>query len=452
MQLRPYQEHALRLVLTYANDHPRGRVLLVIPPRGGKTPTAGTAAVIIGDAGGEVLWVVNRIELLDQAVEHLVACGIPREEISVIASGRPSTAGAWCHVASEATLDRRNKPKADFVVWDEAQHDAAPRRRRIRNLYPDAFHMGVTGTPERLGGAGLDRDYDHMIVAVQPSELIHDDYLAVPTIFAPDDKMVPSMRAVRSVGGDYDLKALDQLMNRDAMVDSLVREWLRLGEDRQTLVFPVSVEHSVAIVKAFRAAKVSAEHLDGDTSPTSRRDMIANLRRRKTRVVASVGVISEGLDIREVKCVVLARPTKSLGLYLQQAARCMTPWSEGPTARVLDAAGNTYRHGLPYQDRVWSLQGRRRGARGAQRAPAAKRCPCGALALPAASICTSCGQSFAAPPLPEFGPVELRQVEATRAEIAADRARLEAFAADRKFGPGWVEKVMAAKYGAAIAA
>jgi superfamily II DNA or RNA helicase len=183
--LRPYQEDALRQVLEYMVEHPTGRVLLVIPPRGGKTPTAGTLArILVEEQGAYGLWIASKIELIDQAVDHLVACGIPREKIGVIAANRHENPDATMQVASEATLDRRNKLRAEFVIWDEAQHDAAPRRRRIRGLYPDAFHLGITGTPERLGG-GLDRDYDHMILAVQPSELIHDDYLAVPTIFAP---------------------------------------------------------------------------------------------------------------------------------------------------------------------------------------------------------------------------------------------------------------------------
>lgn len=433
-------------MLLYANEHPRGSVLLVIPPRGGKTPTAGMAVRVVGDAGASVLWVVNRIELLDQAVQHLVACGIPIEEIGVIAADRPVTPKAWCHVASENTLDRRNKPKAEFVVWDEAQHDAAPRRRRIRQLYPDAFHLGITGTPERLGGVGLDRDYDHMIVAVQPSELIHDEYLAVPEIFAPDDEMIPSMRAVRSVGGDYTPAELDQLMNRDVLVENLVREWVRLAENRQTMIFPVTVEHSRAIVGAFVRAGIDASHLDGDTKMTERQEMLAGLRAGRKRLVSSVGVVSEGIDIREVKCVVLARPTKSLGLYLQQGARCMTPWPEGPRARILDAAGNTYRHGLPYQDREWALEGRRKQRGGSPQAQA-KRCACGAVASVFAKVCGSCSKPFPRPPLPEIAPSELRRVEVTPEHIAADRARLEAFAQAKNFDPAWVTKVIAAKYG-----
>jgi superfamily II DNA or RNA helicase len=446
VELRPYQENALFLVLQYANDHPRGRILLVIPPRGGKTPTAARAVREVGAAGAEVLWVVNRIELLDQAVKQLVDCGISFDEIDVIAAKRSGNPKGWCHVASEDTLDLRSKPKAQFVVWDEAQHDAAPRRRRIRGLYPDAFHLGITGTPERLGGVGLERDYDHMIVAVQPSELIHDEYLAVPDIFAPDDEMIPSMRAVREVGGDYHPAELDQLMNRQGLVENLVREWVRLGENRQTIIFPVTVEHSRSIVGAFQRAGIDASHLDGDTKMADRQAMISGLRAGKKQIVSSVGVVSEGIDIKQVKCVVLARPTKSLGLFLQQGARCMTPWPKGPSARILDAAGNTYRHGLPYQDRDWVLEGRRkRRERGGR--PLVKRCTCGALASVFAKACGSCGKPYPRAPLPEITPSELRKVEVTPAQVAADRVRLEAFAQAKQFDVAWVNKVLAAKYG-----
>jgi len=231
--------------------------------------------------------------------------------------------------------------------------------------------------------------------------------------------------------------------------ESLVSEWRRLSEGRRTIVFPVNIAHSKATVSAFEASGIDAVHLDGDTDARTRKNMLIDLRSGAISVLCSVGVLSEGVDLPEVKCVTLARPTKSVSLFLQQSARCMTPWAGGPSARILDAAGNTYRHGLPYQDREWVLTGGNRGQRsGSSGNSAVKRCECGALAPVAAPTCSACGSAFPAPELPEVVPTELQRIEATRKQVEAERQRLSAFATDRGFRPGWVEKVIAAKFGA----
>lgn len=458
MQLRAYQRAAVNQVLDYAIEHPTGRALLVLPPRSGKTLTAVVVVMAMALAHDlPVLWIAHREELIEGAVEHLVACCLSASQIGVIQADRRANPEALIQVASEATLDRRSKPPARLVVLDEAHHDAAARRRRLRSLYPDAFHLGLTGTPVRLDGRGLDADYDTMIVAAQPSELVLDGHLVVPTIYAPAPEDLPSLRGVRLVGGDFDPSGLERIMAAGAMVRSVVGEWERLAEGRRTVVFPVTVKHSRALVRAFQKAGHAAEHLDGDTPAGRRRDILQALRRGDLALVASVGVLSEGTDLPEVECVLLGRHTRSLGLFMQQTARCMTPCGD-KRPLILDPVGNTYRHGFPFADREWSLT-RERSSRARAKTspitPSVKRCStCGALASALATVCASptCGAPFAPLPAPPEEPVELHEVKATPGQVAAERARLEAFAARRGFATGWVERVLAAKFGAEVAA
>ena len=169
-------------------------------------------------------------------------------------------------------------------------------------------------------------------------------------------------------------------------------------------------------------------------------------------VVCSVGVLSEGVDLPEVKCAALLRPTMSLALFLQQSARCMTPWPNGPTPRILDIAGNAFRHGLPQEDREWSLDATSRvgsggGGTAGRTAPPVKRCGCGGLSSCFAGTCSACGAAFQSISLPVVLPSELHQLDATKRQIEAERLRIGRFADQRGFGREWVEKVIALKFG-----
>lgn len=451
--LRPYQENAVEAGLAYAVEHPTGRLLLVLPTRGGKTLVAAMFVWLMAIRRGlRALWLAHREELLDEAVAHLVACGIPRGSIGVIKHGRSSDPDAKVQVASDATLDRRSKPLAHVVVTDEAHRDTAARRRRLRKAYPNAFLLGITATPIPPPRRNLGDDYDEMRVIVQPSELIHDGWLSVPSIFAPAETAVPDLRGLRLVGGDYRPDDLEPLLLRRSLLDEHVREWARLAERRRTVVFPATIAHSRAICDRFVAAGIAARHLDGTIGDAERRQIIAGLRSGKIPVVCSPGVLSEGTNLPEVKCVFGARPTKSLTLYIQQSMRCATPWND-VKPRLLDGVGNVYAHGYPYADRRWSFD-ERNGEPVGGKAPV-KRCPsCGMILATTATACPTCSHVFPRPsPVVPEGPLALREVTARSAEIEKERDELRTFAAARGFKDPetWAAEVLARKHGEAAA-
>lgn len=457
MKLRPYQEAAAEKVIDYAIEHPNGRVLLVLPARGGKTPTAAKIVLYMAHNNGfPALWVAHRRELVEQARDHLVECGIPEEMVGVImARDRRSNPSAPIQVASVDTLSRREKPPAEVVVTDEAHRDSSDGRRKLRALYPEAFKLGITGTPIRTDGRGLHEDYDTMIVGALPSELIADGYLAVPRIFCPPRKLLPDLNGVRTVAGDFDLGQLQTASDKAALVGNIVTEWQRLAGGRRTIVFPVGVEHSKHIIKRFRAAGIEAKHIDGDTAPTVRRNILLALAEGTVQVVSSVGVLSEGIDMPPVKCVVLARPTKSPALHIQQACRGMTPWND-ESPLILDHAGNVLRPGLglPHADREWPFGATTRAAREAwKKQGPTRRCEnCGAVCAAGRASCPECAKPFPTDlVVPGEKDAELVEHRPSADEIAAERARLEAFAVDRSFKDpaGWVAKVIAAKFGEA---
>ncbi|MCC7540350.1 MAG: hypothetical protein IT379_29305 [Deltaproteobacteria bacterium] len=283
------------------------------------------------------------------------------------------------------------------------------------------MHVGLTATPYRADGKGLGGSYDELIVVASTRELIADGYLVEPRVLTVSASSLPDLSRVRVRGGDYDEKALGDAVNQRALVGNIVEHWLQHADRARTVVFAVSIAHSRHVVERFREAGVPAEHLDGDT-PTGDRDAIlARLARGETRVVGSVGTLCEGWDMPAVKCAILARPTKSTGLYLQQAGRILRPW-EDVRALILDHAGCAVEHGLPQDDREFTLDGVEKGGDPKRKPVRSKTCPSCFAVLPlGTAVCPVCATLLggAAAPLRETAD---RLVEATPAVQPRPRA------------------------------
>ncbi|WP_437310073.1 DEAD/DEAH box helicase family protein [Sorangium sp. So ce388] len=452
MQLRPYQERAVQQVLEYAVEHINGRILLVVPGGGGKTLIGATLLRTMAvEQGLRGLAWAHRRELVDGMYEHLVECGVPRELLGVVMAGDPRRdPAAPIQVASVDTLHHRDKPPADLVISDEAHRDASDGRRKLRGLYPDALHVGLTATPCRLDGRGLGREYDTMIVVAQPSELIADGHLApAPRIFTVPPELLPELKGVKVSGGDYEIGELERATNRRTLVGSIVSEWQRLAEGRRTMVFPVGLKHSRAIVARFRAAGIAAEHLDGETPRAERRKILEALAAGTMQVVSSCGVLSEGVNVPAVKCVVMARPTKSLALMIQQASRAMRPW-EGVRPLILDNAGNVVvqGHGLPHADREWSRTSRRGGGPGQAPAKACKEC--NAVVPAGCAVCPECGSAFTRmPAMPTETEAELEEYYPgfTKKQITRIMEEIARTAEKYNAGNDWIERVFRVRVG-----
>jgi superfamily II DNA or RNA helicase len=269
---------------------------------------------------------------------------------------------------------------------------------------------------------------------------------------------LPDLSSVRTRGGDYEERALADAVDRTVLVGNIVDHWLRLAQGIRTVVFAVSIAHSRHIVERFQQAGVAAEHLDG-TTPTAERDAIlARLESGETLVVSNVGCLCEGWDQAAVKCAILARPTKSPGLYLQQAGRILRPWN-GLRAMVLDHAGCVQMHGLPQDDRAFSLDGderRQKKAEGQESASKAVRIctKCFAVLPPSVGICPECGFESPKVEVPHEADGTLIEMTGNAGDVADDPRfeewqKLVATAAKKGFKPGWAYYRFKERYGVA---
>jgi superfamily II DNA or RNA helicase len=446
--LRPYQAEAVarsRDVLRAG----RRCILIVAPTGAGKTVIAAHVIASAVARGRRVLFVAHRRELIDQAFGKLRDAGL--REVGVIMAGdRRRNPPAPVQVASIDTLRRRAKPAADLVIIDEAHRALARSYAELREAYPLATHLGLTATPYRADGRGLGDAYQALIVVASPATLIADGYLVEPRVYTVPAAELPDLSRVRLKGGDYHPEQLSAAVDRSGLVGSIVEHWQRHAGGQRTVAFAASVAHSQHIARSFVAAGIPAEHLDGETPTDERAAILRRLETGETRVVANYGVLCEGWDQPSVKIAVLARPTKSPGLYLQQAGRILRPW-QAVGAVILDHAGVVLEHGLPHDDREFSLDGDKR-ERAKRTAPSCKTCErCFAIVRSSVAVCPCCGWAW--PDAPERDieeqPGDLVEVRAvTQDEKRATWAELVRTAGERGYAPGWAAYRYRDKFGA----
>jgi len=158
---------------------------------------------------------------------------------------------------------------------------------------------------------------------------------------------------------DYDIKMLHNIMLDNSLMANLVDSYNKFASGKKTIVFAVDIEHSKEIAKRYLSAGISAAHIDAETPKNERAEILNRFKSGEVKVLCNVNIVSEGFDVPDCEAVQLARPTKSLVLYLQQVGRCMRPDPDKneKTALVLDNAGLWLEHGLSYIDRDWSLEG-----------------------------------------------------------------------------------------------
>ena len=351
MNLRTYQFQAIDAARAARRAGHR-RILLSSPTGSGKTVIAVAMIARAVELGDRVLVIAHRKELIDQFWSRLqdvgIDAGVMRSTDERTDVTRPVQLGTI------QTLTRRDLPPAGLVVVDEAHRCPGESYARVLEAYPRATVLGLTATPSRLDGRPLKEHFDALIQVAAYSALIDQGSIIAPVVYAAREP--PDVRKVKRLGGDFSEKGLETAVRKGHVMGDVVASWQRLAEGRSTVLFAVGIEHSRDLVERFVAAGVKAEHLDGMTPEDERQAILVRLETGKTTLVSNVGVLCEGWDQPSVKCCIMARPTLSLTLWMQCSGRILRPY-RGQKALILDHSGNVDRHGLPHEDREWSLDG-----------------------------------------------------------------------------------------------
>lgn len=465
--LRDYQAD----LIAQAREALRGarRVCLQLPTGGGKTVIGASIARASAAKAKRSLFLVHRDRLATQTVRTFDGFGIAP---GVIAAGR-SMADRLVQVGMVQTVARRLERlrPPDLIFIDEAHHAPAGSWAKILEAFPSAAVIGLTATPERLDGRGLDDSFDRLVCGPDVRTLIDRGYLADYAYLAPPQRI--DLSGVRSRAGDFAVNELGLAMDKATITGDAVEHYARHLAGRPAIAFCVTLAHAAHVAEAFRSRGFRAASIDGSLPEADRERLMGDLAAGRLNVLTSCELISEGVDVPAVGGVILLRPTRSLAMFLQQVGRGLRPKPDGSSAVILDHVGNCHRHGMPDTARCWSLNGRPKRAQ----SPGVRQCsrcfkvfpPGGVICAEPDSECPLSGEAHggggrAAPDTVDGQLERLTQdVLAARrpdwaegidlltargavfkrlVRLADTRAKLQQIADVRGYKPGWVHMVM----------
>lgn len=462
------------------------RVLAVAHTAFGKTVTFSYIAAGAIKKGSRILIMAHRKKLIQQIGASLNRFGINCGYIN------PHYNPAYMRqvqVATVGTLYSRLKKipakfrKFDLVILDEAHHlvESNTFGKVFRELGSPLL-IGFTATAERGDGTGLGEGeggvFQVIVLGSSVKESIDDGFLSPFKVYAPANGPIDVSGVKITTRGDYDKKALADRVDKPKVTGDAVKEWERHAKGMPTVVFCVSIEHCNHVAEAFRSAGYDFRVIHGDQDIALQDELIDGLGKTHIGLVAC-DLISEGVDVPSIACALFMRPTKSLGLYIQQAGRAIRPvYREGadlstrearlralatgpkPHAILLDMAGLCFTHGLIDEEREWSLEGRKKKGKGKKKDEepvALKSCKKCFVVFAPAPVCPHCGE-----------PVEVqsRQVEHVdgelaeitpemRSQLSRERRKeqgkaqslddLRRIAAQRGYSEKWADKVYEAR-------
>ena len=398
ISLRDYQLDLIQRTRAALSRHKR--VLLQAPTGAGKTALATFIAEQTLNKGKTVYFICHRAELIFQTSQTFSRYGIAH---GIIAAGYRPDSQNTVQICSIDTLKNRLAGLAvpSLVIWDECHHIAAAGWSAVMTAWASAYHVGLSATPVRLDGQGLDSHFDDMVLGPKVSWLIERGFLASFALYAPS---VPDMKGVSSRGGDFSRGESAERMSKPKLIGDAISHWREYADGLKTVAFCVNVKHSQYVVETFNGAGIRSAHLDGGTPKGERRDIIQAYAGGELEMLSNVGLFGEGFDLSAIAqrdvtidAIIDLNPTQSLSWCLQKWGRALRP-SAGKTAVILDHAGNTARHGFPDDDREWTLSATEKRSKNASDGPpppATCETCFRQIRRPLPPTCPTCGTSLA---------------------------------------------------------
>ncbi|MCU7805919.1 MAG: DEAD/DEAH box helicase [Candidatus Thiodiazotropha sp. (ex Lucinoma borealis)] len=385
--LRPFQETVIDELRTgFIQGHKRQ--LLALATGAGKTVVASHLIHRAAEKDCKSLFIVDRIELVDQAVRHLSDIGL---QVGVYQGDNTQVqASDEVVVASIQTIRSRGAIPSGFVIIDEA-HILHQAHIDLMKQWDNVPIIGLSATPLR---DDLGKYFSNLVRGPSIQWLIENNYLTSCRAFCPTaSALEKALDTVKTRAGDFAENELSTALNRKELIGDIVTTWKEKGENRPTLVFAVDIAHSKAITQEFQTEQIETAHIDAYTKSEERAEIVDAFKAGEIQVLSSVNVLGIGFDAPEASCAVLARPTLSEALHMQQIGRVIRPAENKSDAVILDHSGNTIRFGLPQHFEVPDLgSDKRQTANKTRKQKRMVTCSsCGAVMDPGQQTCAACG-------------------------------------------------------------
>lgn len=449
-QLRPYQEQAINNLGKALREGAR-TVMLHAPTGAGKTVIAAEIIRRARAKGKKVVFTAPAISLINQTVDSFLAHGIT--DIGVIQADHPLTnSNMPVQVCSVDSLARRRLPDCDLVLVDEAH-----RRSKFMDSWMAKWNLvpfiGLSATPWAVG---LGKHYEKLIVACTSNDLIEQGYLSGSRVFSPSKA---DLEGVKIVAGDYHEGQLSERMQNKKLVGDIVENWLKAGEDRPTLCFCVDRAHARKMQNAFKDVGISCGYIDAYTEIHEREEIGEDFKSGDIKIVCNVGTLTTGIDW-DVRCIILARPTKSEMLFVQIIGRALRTANGKDHALIFDHSDTHERLGMAndihydeLDDGTKATSERKKKVKEDRDLP--RECKaCNFLKPPKTHVCPQCGFAAERQSEIECAAGELKEISA-KSKNKKDKkenkqefySMLLGYAQEKKYSEGWAANKYREYYG-----
>lgn len=360
--LRPYQQQMKKNV--YALWDKMDNLMLQMPTGTGKTIVF-TSVVSdiqrwckVHSPESKILIVAHRKELILQASSKLRS--VPH---GIIMSGKKQEMWHMVQVASIQTfMSCRNYEtmrhyRFDFIIIDEAHHSIASGYQKLWEMYPHSKKLGVTATPWRMNHCGFRSLFSEIVLSKPIEWFINEHYLSNYD-YISIRRNSETQKAVNSidrygVDGDYLESELSNVFDCDHIRAELYKSYKKFADGKKGIIYAIDRRHAANILDLYASHGVSIRMIDGTTPADERQSIIDDFKDGVVRVIVNVNIFSEGFDCPDIEFVQLARPTRSLTMYLQQVGRGLRISAGKEKSLILDNVGLYNRFGTPMANRHW---------------------------------------------------------------------------------------------------
>lgn len=323
MELRDYQEKGLSLTRkAFADGH--RKILFWLATGGGKSVIFLKIIESLLKSKKPVILVMRRRQLVFQAQKHFVKHGI--KSSMIMSNEKGFDPNCDLQICSIDTIARRKDlvflSRFYAIVVDEAHDCTSPIYKEFFKSLKAEFYFGLTATPFAVGNKVHDF-WDCCIKPIEIHELVKQKYLTDCVIYLPGQM---DLSGIKTIGGDYNQGQLADKMSELNVIGDVVNSYVKFGNNLPAVCFAVNKEHSIKLCMEFNEQGIKAVHCDESSTQKERDKAIYQLSNGEINVLCNVNIFSTGVDIPQIECLIMARPTKSEILYIQQIGRGLRPY------------------------------------------------------------------------------------------------------------------------------
>ena len=265
---------------------------------------------------------------------------------------------------SSKLLERTTPDFYDYIVIDEVHHGAAKSYQKLLEFYKPKVLLGLTATPERMDGADITKYFDkRMAYEMRLPEAIDNKLLCPFQYFGVSDFV--DLSKLKWTRGGYETSELENVFVLDAEIakrraKEIIQNTIKYVDDMddvKALGFCVSIKHAEFMAEEFNNAGIPSVALTGNSDKELRNDISNKLISGEIKIIFTVDLFNEGVDIPQINTVLFLRPTESLTVFLQQLGRGLRICEGKDCLTVLDFIGQSNKN-YNFADKFRALIGK----------------------------------------------------------------------------------------------